>query len=131
MEKELKKLNLEGKYIRRDLYGEFFNPKSQPDYPSEVPETVNITVSVCDETRTVVGSTNDSVLRILENNGIEAPARCRSGECGWCHSYLASGKVYIPKQMDYRRLADEKYGYIHPCCSFPLSDLEIVVPPAK
>ena len=29
------------------------------------------------------------------------------------------------------READFIYGYIHPCCSFPLSDLVIEVPPVK
>jgi len=41
------------------------------------------------------------------------------------------GKVYIPKNKDGRRLADLKYGYIHPCCSFLLTDIEIEVPPVK
>lgn len=31
---------------------------------------------------------------------------------------------------DKRRLADKKFGYIHPCCTYPDSDMEIVVPKA-
>ncbi len=131
LDKELEKLNLERKYIRHEMFGEFHNPKSQEDYPSDIPETVSITVTIQDETKTVTGSTNDSVLQILEKNGIAAPARCRSGECGFCHSHLLSGKVYVPKHLEYRRLADYKFGCIHPCCSFPLTDLVINVPPAK
>ena len=72
-----------------------------------------------------------AILRSLEANGIAAPAHCRSGECGWCHSKLCSGEVYCPKSMDGRREADYIYGYIHPCCSFPLTDLVIDVPVAK
>ena len=53
------------------------------------------------------------------------------GECGWCHSKLVSGEVYTPKRVDGRREADFLYGYIHPCCSFPLSDLVIEVPPVR
>lgn len=131
LDKELKKLNLEKKYIRHEMFGEFHNPKTQADYPENVPETVKITVTIQDETRTVTGSSNDSVLQILEKNGISAPARCRSGECGFCHSHLLSGKVYVPKHLEYRRLADHKFDCIHPCCSFPLTDLEINVPVAK
>ncbi|MBR4411168.1 MAG: 2Fe-2S iron-sulfur cluster binding domain-containing protein, partial [Firmicutes bacterium] len=67
----------------------------------------------------------------LEAAGIAAPAHCRSGECGWCHSRLVSGDVYTPKSVDGRREADYIYGYIHPCCSFPLSNLVIEVSPAK
>lgn len=128
---ELEKLGLEKKYIRHEMFGEFHNPKSQVDYPNDVPETVSITVTIQDVTKTVTGSSNDSVLQILEKNGIAAPARCRSGECGFCHSHLLSGKVYVPKHLEYRRLADFKFDCIHPCCSFPLTDLVINVPAAK
>lgn len=128
---ELPKLNLERKYIRHEMFGEFHNPKTQEDYPENIPETVSITVTIQDETKTVTGSTNDSVLQILEKNGIAAPSRCRSGECGFCHSHLLSGKVYVPKHLEFRRLADYKFDCIHPCCSFPLTDLVINVPVAK
>lgn len=131
LEKELPKLELPKKYIRHEMFGEFHDPKTQADYPSDVPETVSITVTIQDETKTVTGSTNDSVLQILEKNGIAAPARCRSGECGFCHSHLLSGKVYVPKNLEYRRLADFKFNCIHPCCSFPLTDLVINVPVSK
>ncbi len=131
LEKELSKLELPKKYIRHEMFGEFHDPKSQADYPSDIPDTVSITVTIQDVTKTVTGSTNDSVLQILEKNGISAPARCRSGECGFCHSHLLSGKVYVPKSLEYRRLADFKFGCIHPCCSFPLTDLVINVPVSK
>lgn len=130
-DKQLEKLGLERKYIRHEMFGEFHDPKQQADYPSDVPETVSITVTIRDETKTVTGSTSDSVMQILEKNGIAVPARCRSGECGFCHSHLLSGKVYVPKNMEYRRMADHKFGCIHPCCSFPLTDLTLNVPPAK
>ena len=131
VDKELEKLNLPKKYIRHEMFGEFHNPSTQADYPAGVPETVRITVTIQDVTTTVEGSSNDSVMQILEKNGISAPARCRSGECGFCHSHLLSGKVYVPAQLEYRRLADHKFGCIHPCCSFPLTDLVINVPVAK
>ncbi len=131
VDKELEKLSLEKKYIRHEMFGEFHNPASQSDYPSDVPEMVKITVTIQDETYTVEGKTGDSVMQTLEKNGIAVPARCRSGECGFCHSHLISGKVYVPEKLDYRRLADYKFGCIHPCCSFPLTDLEINIPTAK
>ena len=131
VDKELEKLGLEKKYIRHEMFGEFHNPGTQADYPAGVPEKVKIKVTIQDNTYEVEGSSNDSVMQILEKNGISAPARCRSGECGFCHSHLISGKVYVPKALEYRRLADYKFGCIHPCCSFPLTDLEINVPAAK
>ncbi len=131
LDKELEKLNLPQKYIRHEMFGEFHNPASQEDYPADIPEKVKITVTIQDNTYTVEGNTADSVMQTLEKNGIAVPARCRSGECGFCHSHLISGKVYVPKKLEYRRLADYKFGCIHPCCSFPLTDLVINVPVAK
>lgn len=129
VDKELEKLDLEQKYIRHELFGEFYNPEKEEDYPAGAPDTVQITVTIRGESQTVSGSAGNSILRTLEKNGIAVPARCRSGECGFCHSRLKSGKVYVPKALDGRRLADYKYGYVHPCCTFPLSDIEIEVPP--
>ena len=131
VDKELEKLGLAKKYIRHEMFGEFHNPQTQADYPAGIPETVKITVTIQDKTWTVEGKSTDSVVQILEKNGIAAPVRCRSGECGFCHSHLISGKVYVPKHLEYRRLADYKFGCIHPCCSFPLTDLVINVPAAK
>lgn len=147
LDKELQKLNLPKKYIRHEMFGEIHSAKAQEDYPgfeeslytnadeqekasgeNSNPQ-VAITITVCDETKTVYGNPDDTILQILEKNGIGVPSRCRSGECGWCHSYLKSGKVFIPKKMDFRRKADLKYGFIHPCCTFALTDLEIDVPP--
>ncbi len=131
LDNELKSLGLEKKYIRRETFGEVHNPASFSDYPSDVPDTVNVTVTICDETKTVSGSTSDTVMQILEKQGIAVPSRCRSGECGFCHSHLISGKVYIPENLDYRRMADKMYDCIHPCCAFPLTDIVINVPAAK
>jgi ferredoxin-NADP reductase len=131
LDKELEKLNLEKKYIRHEMFGEFHNPATQSDYPSNVPEVVKIKVTIQDMVYNVEGSSSDSVMQILEKNKIAVPARCRSGECGFCHSHLISGKVYVPKHLEYRRLADYKFGCIHPCCSYALTDLEINVPVAK
>ena len=131
VDKELEKLNLPKKFIRHEMFGEFHNPASQEDYPQGVPEKVKITVKCQDETFTVEGSTGDSVVQILEKGKIAVPTRCRSGECGFCHSHLLSGKIYVPEKLEFRRLADYKFDCFHPCCSFPLTDLEIEIPAAK
>ena len=130
-DKELEKLALPKKYIRHEMFGEFHNPASQADYPQGVPATVKITVKCQDEAFTVEGRSADSVVQILEKSKIAVPTRCRSGECGFCHSHLISGKIYVPEQLEYRRLADYKFNCFHPCCSFPLTDLEIEIPVAK
>ena len=131
VDKEIETLGIPGKYVRHELFGEVHNPAQLPDYPgTDLPE-VKITVSIRDMTRTITASVNDSILQTLEKHGIAAPTRCRSGECGFCHSLLKSGKIYVPKGSDGRRMADYKFGGIHPCNSFPLTDIEIEVPAAK
>ncbi len=128
VDKELEKLNLRRKFIRHELFGEYFDPSKEADYPREVAKTYCVTVRMAGKEKTIAVLSGESLLRSMEAAGIAAPAHCRSGECGWCHSRLISGEVYTPKSVDGRREADLQYGYIHPCCAFPLSDLVIEVP---
>ena len=131
VDREIEKLGLARKYVRHELFGEVHDARTQDGYPGTDLTTVKITVSIRDTTRTVTGSVYDTILQTLEKNGITVPTSCRSGECGFCHSVLKSGQVYVPKAIDGRRLADLKFGGIHPCATFPLSDLEIIVPADK
>ena len=50
---------------------------------------------------------------------------CRSGECGWCHSRLIAGRVFVPESADGSRMADKKFGWILPCTTYALSDVEL------
>ena len=126
---QLPQLGLRQKYLRQELFGECLDPASREDYPGATKPSFWITVRIAGQTHTIPAPAEVSVLRSLENAGIAAPAHCRSGECGWCHSKLLGGQIYTPRDMDGRREADRIYGYFHPCCSFPLSDLVIEVPP--
>ena len=66
----------------------------------------------------------------MERAVLSVPSSCRTGGCGFCHSKLVSGKFSIAG-ADKRRLADVKFGYIHPCVTYPDSDMEIIVLQAK
>ncbi len=129
VDKEIAELGLRKKFIRHELFGEYRHPEKDAAYPGRKKDTFSLTIHICDEVKKITCSADDTLLVSLEKNGIAVPAHCRSGECGWCHSQLISGEVYVPKTVDGRRLADLQYGYIHPCCTFPLSDLVIDVPP--
>lgn len=131
VDKEIETLGLRRKFIRNELFGEYFGPAKEADYPENLAPEFKVTVRIAGTEQTITASADVSLLRSLEANGIAAPAHCRSGECGWCHSKLVSGEIYTPKSVDGRREADYIYGYIHPCCSFPLSDLVIEVPPVR
>ena len=129
MDAELPKLGLKGRRIRKELPGEYGDPTGDEKYPKEFAgKTYTITVLIRGESQTVTCRADQTLLDALEKAGVRAPSHCRSGECGWCHSRLVSGDVYIPEDTDGRRLADKKFGWVHPCCSYPLSDVTLDVP---
>ena len=129
VDKEIATLGLRRKFIRHEMFGEYFNPAKEADYPADTAPEFKLTVRIAGREYNLTAPANQSLLRTMEYAGVAAPAHCRSGECGWCHSRLVSGEVYTPKSADGRREADLIYGYIHPCCAFPLSDVVIDVPP--
>jgi len=129
LDQELPKLGLKARRIRKELPGEYGDPTGDAAYPKEAAgKTYKITVLIRGESQTVECRADQTLLDALEKAGIRAPSHCRSGECGWCHSRLVSGDVYIPEDTDGRRAADKKFGWVHPCCSYPLSDVTLDVP---
>ena len=129
MDAELPKLGLKGRRIRKELPGEYGDPTGDEKYPKDAAgKTYTVTVLIRGESQSVSCRADQTLLDALEKAGIRAPSHCRSGECGWCHSRLVSGDVYIPEDTDGRRMADKKFGWIHPCCSYPLSDVTLDVP---
>jgi len=127
--KELEKLSIERKFIRRELLAAPASPAGIEGYPGDTSREYALTVKRYGETLTVPMKSGETVLVALERAGIAAPSHCRSGECGWCRSRLDSGKVFTQPDLDARRAADIKNGYIHPCCTYPLSDLVIEIWP--
>jgi ferredoxin-NADP reductase len=128
-DKEIAKLGIRRKFIRHEVFGEYRNPEKDKEYPKAKGSVFNLTVLMRGEEKRTACSAHDTLLNTMEHSGIAAPARCRSGICGWCHSRLVSGEVYIPKSVDGRRMADFDYGYVHPCCTFPLSDVTLEIFP--
>lgn len=63
----------------------------------------------------------------LAQNGLKPAARCRTGICGFCRAYVVNGSFTLAETETGVRSMDKKLGFIHPCCSYPASDLEIVV----
>ncbi len=129
-QKEIEKLQIEPRFVRRELLGVTKNVASLPDYPAECAgKTYTVKVVIGEQEQVIDGKAEETILTAIERAGIPAPARCRSGECGWCRSKLVSGTVYIPAENDTgRRYVDKERGYIHPCASFPTSDVVIEVP---
>lgn len=129
LDEEIKKLGLPKRKVRKELLGVTKAVWENADYPQKCKDNIyTISVNTGAEEISVSASANETVLTALERAAINAPSRCRSGECGWCRSKLVSGSVYIPKENDGRRFSDKENGYIHPCACFPTSDLVIEIP---
>ena len=126
---EIKKLGLPERLFRRKLIDVTKTPWECDGYPQDAKgKTFKGTVHQGPETTEIKASADEPILVAFERAGIKAPSRCRAGECGWCRSKLLGGKIFIPKDNELRRWADVEYNYIHPCCTFPVSDFEIEVP---
>lgn len=99
-----------------------------PDYPADCRDRIfRLTLRQWDQVRIAEARAWETVLTALERAGAAAPARCRGGECGFCRARLLKGRVYLPPDCGEPRQADSALGFIHPCCSYPLSDLEVEI----
>ena len=85
-------------------------------------------VHIRDAVYELVAANNETLITALERAGIPAVVRCRNGVCGFCHSRVVNGEYFIAKENDFRRSADKKFNYIHPCSTYPESDMEIDIP---
>ncbi len=129
VENELKKFDITQKRIRREAFGEIKDIINYVGYPKELAEkTFKIKVQIGKETQEIPAMATESVLVAMERANLAPPSKCRSGECGFCRSLLISGDIYISPISDWRKAADKKFNYFHPCYSYPISDLEIDVP---
>lgn len=130
LETEIAKLSLKEKRIRYELSGEYGDPANDENFPKDaLGKEFKINILVRGNTYETICSSQQTLLNAMENAGISVPSDCRSGECGWCHSRLISGNVFIPEKADGRRAADKKFNWVHPCSTYPLSDIEIEVFP--
>ena len=130
LQEELKSFELPHGALRQEPCGEVEDVSAGPGYPIELAHKV-FTVKVHQNggDRSIPARASESVLIALEMAGLAPPAQCRSGDCGYCRSRILAGRIYVLPQSDGRRDADRKFGHFHPCSSYPLTDLEIRVPP--
>jgi len=131
IEAELKKLGISGRRIRKEVQGNEASVFAMESYPAEkVVKQYSLKVWVRGECTTLTCASDQTIAEAVEGAKIRLKTSCRSGHCGMCHTRLISGKYYMPEDVDGRRAADKKFGWIHPCCTYPLSDMEIEVFPS-
>lgn len=119
----LKELKVRDKDVRCEMFGARQDIQNEPGWPEGLTGDEVFKVKV--EGRVIDARANESLLTAIERASIHINVCCRSGECSLCRVKLISGNVFMPKGV-LLRLADEKFGYIHSCMAYPISDLEIM-----
>ena len=118
LDKELPKLGLAQKYIRMERTEDVYDAGEAKNY--------TLTVHYRDELHTIPARSDETVLTAFERAGLAVNNKCRVGYCGFCRSRLVKGE-YHANRYEQLRIADKQFHYFHPCCSYPMSDMEIEV----
>lgn len=118
LDRELPKLVLAQKFIRMERTEDVCDAGEVKDY--------TLTVHYRDELHTIPARSDETVLTAFERAGLAVNNKCRVGYCGFCRSRLVKGE-YHANRYEQLRIADKQFHYFHPCCSYPMSDMEIEV----
>lgn len=133
IEEQLKKLNVPKSRIIFELYG-------VPDDVTEiigwskditVTKKVNIKIDFIQQgkklQKTIEAFCIEPLLNTLESEkdlGLTINSGCRSGACALCRTKLKSGKIFMLPEVKMREI-DHQFGFIHPCVSYPLTDIHL------
>ena len=123
------------RFVKGELDGLGFDPSrirqernSVGDRKVDEIKAFRLIVHIRDTGYELKAANNERQITALERAGIPAVVRCRNGACGFCHSRVVNGEYFIAIENDFRRAADKKFNYIHPCSTYPESDMEIDIP---
>ena len=122
---QIDQMGIPQRKIKKELYGSPADITQDPAWPPDVEADHQYSVSVKDGPKFRAQATTP-LLVSLEKNGIIPPSICRSGECSMCRVKVLAGKVFQPASTPVRK-SDTRYGYVHACVSYPLTDLEILL----
>lgn len=97
------------------------------DASNKVSITVEFIKQGKKQKQTFEAQCTEPILNSLEREkelGLEINNGCRSGECALCRTKLVSGKVFVPPEVIIREI-DQEFGFLHPCVSYPLTDIHL------
>ena len=124
---ELDKLGVPVRRVRMEVFGAPRDITKAAGYPGASARMFSLTVRRGLREDRFMARANEPLLVALERAGVLVDSRCRSGACGACRVRLVEGEVFVPETGDGRRWADKKFGYVHSCSTWPLSDCTIEV----
>jgi glycine betaine catabolism B len=120
----LEEIGVPSHRIKRELYGPPADVTGEPGWPTDVAGDAVFQLRLGEHD--VPARAGESLLCSLERAGIVPPSACRSGECSVCRCRVVEGDVFTVVGAGVRE-SDRELGYIHPCVSFPISDVRLQV----
>lgn len=133
IKEQLKEMGVPNHRVLYEAYGVPEDITQIIGWPEDIDanKTVQIKVDIMQKgrkkQRTFKANCIEPLLNSLERTkelGHLINSGCRSGECALCRTKLLSGKVFVPPDVTIREV-DKLYGYIHPCISYPITDLHL------
>jgi ferredoxin-NADP reductase/ferredoxin len=130
---QLEILNIPQHRMIFELYGVPNDVTKLMGWPKEIDNNkkIKITIDFIKQGNTVQKVIEavcvEPLLNSLEREkdlGLTINSGCRSGACALCRTKLKSGKIFVLPEVTIREI-DQEFGFIHPCVSYPLSDLYI------
>jgi len=113
-----KSLAIPNRFIRHEIYSNRLTDTFRIEHILKVKTNDEIIEIPCYE--------NETILESMENAKEKVPSRCRVGVCGYCRSKLLSGTVKT--EIAGLRKKDIETKCIHPCVTYPTSDITIELP---
>jgi len=120
----LDELGVSPRRVKRELSGPPPDITAVEGWPERLKGDEEFKVKVEGKRNRLTVRCGEPLLNSLERNKVTIDNLCRSGECGLCRTRLLEGEVYMPPGATVRR-SDLAFGYIHPCLSYPMSDITI------
>ncbi len=133
IQEQLDALNIPKSRTIYELYGVPDDVTKIIGWPTEITATHNIKITIdfikqgkiLQETFEALSV--EPLLNSLERQkslGLLINSGCRSGACALCRTKLKSGNIFMLPDVKMREI-DQEFGFIHPCVSYPLSDIHL------
>ena len=133
IEKELKEIGVPRHKVYYEAFGVPEDITKVMGWPNNIDSSKKVTVKISYRGRKEIETQKFEVyckepllnsLEGLKNSQIAIENGCRSGECALCRTKLLKGSIFVPPEVTVREV-DNDFGFIHPCVSYPLTDVHL------